>query len=58
MFPLSSLMKTFVQKGSLTVIDVDDKRHVFSGSPGLEVTMKLHDKASVSYTHLTLPTKA
>ncbi len=45
MFPLSSLMKTFVQKGSLTVIDVDDKRHVFSGSPGLEVTMKLHDKA-------------
>ncbi len=44
MFPLSSLMKSFIQKGSLTVIDVDDKRHVFSGKPGLEVVMKLHDK--------------
>jgi len=44
MFPLSSLMKSFIQKGSLTVIDVDDKRHVFSGTPGLEVVMKLHDK--------------
>ncbi len=44
MFPLSSLMKTFVQKGALTVIDVDGRRHVFSGEPGLEVTMRLHDR--------------
>ena len=44
MFPLSNLMKTFIQNGKLTVIDADDKRHVFEGKPGLEVTMKLHDK--------------
>lgn len=54
MFPLSSLMKAFVKKGQLTVIDVDDKRHVFSGSPGKTVTIKLHDKA----LYRTLVTKS
>ena len=44
MFPLSNLMKTFIQKGKLTVIDADGRRHLFEGEPGLEVTMKLHDK--------------
>lgn len=45
MFPLSHMMKAFVQKGSLTVIDAEGKRHVFSGEPGLDVTMRLKDKA-------------
>jgi cyclopropane-fatty-acyl-phospholipid synthase len=45
MFPLSNLLRTFVQKGSLTVIDPDGARHVFAGEPGLDVTMKLHDKS-------------
>ena len=43
MFPLSHMMKSFIRKGRLTVIDADDKRHVFSGTPGLEVTMRLTD---------------
>ncbi len=43
MFPLSHMMKSFIRKGRLTVIDADGKRHVFSGSPGLSVTMRLTD---------------
>ncbi|MEO0329606.1 MAG: cyclopropane-fatty-acyl-phospholipid synthase family protein [Pseudomonadota bacterium] len=43
MFPLSHMMRAFVKKGALTVIDADGNRHVFSGEPGLEVTMKIHD---------------
>ncbi|SFB63422.1 cyclopropane-fatty-acyl-phospholipid synthase [Rhizobium sp. NFR07] len=44
MFPLSHMMKSFIRKGRLTVIDADGQRHVFSGTPGLEVTMRLTDK--------------
>jgi cyclopropane-fatty-acyl-phospholipid synthase len=44
MFPLSHMMKSFIRKGRLTVIDADGRRHVFSGTPGLEVTMRLTDK--------------
>ncbi|MBB6180744.1 SAM-dependent methyltransferase [Pseudorhizobium flavum] len=44
MFPLSHMMKSFIRKGRLTVIDADGKRHVFAGTPGLEVTMRLTDK--------------
>ncbi len=48
MFPLSHLLKRFVQSGCLYVIDPDGKRHVFKGSePGPEVTMRLHDRALV-----------
>ncbi|MEB2845625.1 methyltransferase domain-containing protein [Rhizobiales bacterium RZME27] len=43
MFPLSHMMKSFIRKGRLTVIDADGKRHVFAGTPGLEVTMRLTD---------------
>ncbi|MGF9563289.1 cyclopropane-fatty-acyl-phospholipid synthase family protein [Neorhizobium sp. JUb45] len=43
MFPLSHMMKSFIRKGKLTVIDADGKRHIFSGTPGLEVTMRLTD---------------
>lgn len=43
MFPLSHMMKAFIRKGQLTVIDADGKSHVFSGEPGPEVTMRLTD---------------
>jgi hypothetical protein len=45
MFPLSHMMKSFIRKGRLTVIDADGNRHVFAGAPGIEVTMRLTDKA-------------
>jgi len=44
MFPLSHMMKSFIRKGRLTVIDAEGKRHVFSGTPGPDVTMRLTDK--------------
>jgi cyclopropane-fatty-acyl-phospholipid synthase len=44
MFPLSHMMKSFIRKGRLTVIDADGKRHEFSGTPGPEVTMRLTDR--------------
>ncbi|MCJ8521330.1 cyclopropane-fatty-acyl-phospholipid synthase [Pseudorhizobium tarimense] len=45
MFPLSHMMKSFIRKGRLTVIDADGKRHVFGGKvPGPEVTMRLTDR--------------
>jgi cyclopropane-fatty-acyl-phospholipid synthase len=39
------MMKAFIKKGQLTVIDADGKRHVFAGAPGgPAVTMRLTDK--------------
>ncbi|MBL0373203.1 class I SAM-dependent methyltransferase [Rhizobium sp. KVB221] len=43
MFPLAHMMKAFIRKGCLTVIDASGKRHVFQGEPGLSVTMRLTD---------------
>ncbi len=45
MFPLSHMMKSFVQTGTLNIIDADGKTHVFSGAPGPEVTMRLTDRS-------------
>ncbi len=45
MFPLSHMMKSFVRKGTLRVVDADGKVHVFSGDPGPDVTMHLSDKS-------------
>ena len=45
MFPLSHMLAAFVRVGRLTVIDAGGKTHVFSGSPGPIVTMRLSDKA-------------
>src|SRR5215510_16210516 len=45
MFPLSHMLKSFVRKGSLTVIDADGKPHVFAGGPGPKVTMRLTDRS-------------
>ncbi|CDZ47437.1 SAM-dependent methyltransferase [Neorhizobium galegae] len=44
MFPLSHMMKSFIRRGRLTVIDAEDNRHVFAGTPGPSVTMRLTDK--------------
>ena len=42
---LSHLLKRFVEKGQLTVIDADGRRHVFgSGADGPAVTVRMHDK--------------
>jgi cyclopropane-fatty-acyl-phospholipid synthase len=38
------MMKAFVRKGTLTVIDADGREHVFSGQPGPQVTMRLTDR--------------
>ena len=44
MFLLSHMLKSFIRKGQLTVIDAAGKRHVFGGGePGPQVTMRLTD---------------
>ena len=43
MFPLSHMLKSFVRTGTLTVIDAEGKTHVFGGTPGPKVTMRLTD---------------
>ena len=45
MFPLSRMLETFVRIGTLKVIDADGGEHVFSGRPGLNVTMRLTDRS-------------
>ncbi|WP_159950890.1 cyclopropane-fatty-acyl-phospholipid synthase family protein [Rhizobium sp. 18065] len=46
MFLLSHMLKSFIRKGQLTVIDAEGKRHVFGGGePGPQVTMRLTDPA-------------
>src|SRR5258705_12991046 len=45
MFPLSHMLKSFVQKGTLKVIDADGNVHVFAGTPGPSVTMRLTDRS-------------
>ena len=46
MFPLSHMMKSFIQKGRLEVIDADGGRHVFAGvGEGPRVVMRLTDRA-------------
>ena len=39
------MMKSFVRVGTLTIVDADGKRHVFSGAPGPSVTVKLTDRS-------------
>ncbi len=46
MFPLSTMLTSFIRTGSLTVIDAEGRSHVFGGSPTTDapnVTMKLTD---------------
>ncbi|CDZ26996.1 cyclopropane-fatty-acyl-phospholipid synthase family protein [Neorhizobium galegae] len=44
MFPLSHMMKAFIRRGKLTVIDADGRSHVFAGEAGPEVTMRLTER--------------
>lgn len=44
MFPLSHMLKSFVRKGTLKVIDHEGREHIFGGrEPGPDVTMRLTD---------------
>lgn len=44
MFPLSHMLKSFVRKGRLEVVDAEGRVHVFGGrEPGPEVVMRLTD---------------
>ena len=45
MFPLSHMLRSFVRTGTLKVIDADGQTHVFSGTPGPNVTMRLTDRS-------------
>lgn len=44
MLPLSNMLQAFVKKGTLKVIDAENKTHIFgTKEPGPEVTMRLTD---------------
>ncbi len=42
---LSGLLERTIRVGRLEVIDADGESHAFSGDPGPEVTVRLHDRA-------------
>ncbi|MBC7979076.1 MAG: class I SAM-dependent methyltransferase [Armatimonadetes bacterium] len=44
MILLSTLMKRFVQVGTLTILDAEGNPHIFKGAPGPEVTIQLKDR--------------
>ncbi len=44
MLLLRHMLKAFVRVGTLTVVDADGRRHVFAGTPGPAVTMRLTDR--------------
>lgn len=44
MILLSTLMKRFVQVGTLTILDAEGRPHIFKGAPGPEVTIQLKDR--------------
>ena len=41
---LSGLLERMIRIGKLEVIDAGGKLHVFSGGPGPEATVRLHDR--------------
>jgi len=43
MFLLANLLERFVRTGTLNVIDAHGRYHVFGGTPGPVVTLRLHD---------------
>lgn len=45
MFPLSKMLSGFVRTGTLTVIDAEGVEHVFGGTPGPRVRMRLTDRS-------------
>ncbi len=45
MFLLSHMFRRFVRIGTLIVIDAHGRRHLFGGTPGPEVSLRLHDVA-------------
>src|SRR6476620_383906 len=45
MFPLSHMLTSFVRIGTLKVIDADGLTHLYAGTPGPSVTMRLTDRS-------------
>jgi len=45
MFPLSYMLASFIRVGRLKVIDADGRTHVFAGTPGPSVTIRLTDRS-------------
>jgi len=45
MFPLSHMLTSFVRVGTLRVIDADGLTHLYAGTPGPSVTMRLTDRS-------------
>ncbi len=43
---LARVFKALVRTGSITLIDADGRRHVFSGAPGPKATVRIHDHAT------------
>ena len=44
MFLLTRLLTTFIRVGTLTLVDAHGREHVFGGTPGPSVGLRLHDK--------------
>ena len=44
MYLLTRLLRTFIRVGTLTLIDADGRTHVFGGTPGPAVRIRLHDR--------------
>ncbi|GIL01022.1 MAG: cyclopropane-fatty-acyl-phospholipid synthase [Alphaproteobacteria bacterium] len=44
MFMLDGLLRSFVRRGTLNVIDHEGRRHVFAGGPGPELAVRIHDR--------------
>lgn len=45
MFPLNLFLGRLFRRGTLNVIDVRGRTHVFAGAPGPEVTIRIHSRA-------------
>src|SRR5689334_22865698 len=44
MLLLAKLLRSFIKRGTLRVIDAAGVVHVFGGEPGPDVTIRLHDR--------------
>lgn len=45
MFPLSIFLNKLIKQGTLNIIDVEGKKHQFTGTSEPEVTIRFHDKS-------------
>ncbi len=45
MFPLSIFLKKLIKQGTLNIIDVEGKKHIYCGTDEPSVTIRMHDKS-------------